>query len=231
MIKKLRGTDVLVVYYNGQIVAAANNGKLTIMNESLGIIKEFDGTKYEVEALCSNATYSVICDSRGSVQYYKKDSDLESKVIPDYRATSIQVKNNLLLSNSWDKIVQVWNMERHEKLWEFDTKDEVWSITLRDDQVIICGLDKSIRILALESGQELHHFEHPCPCYNADFNPNKSVLAVASQEGVVFWDVRNAVKIEQFEFGFPASDLRFNPSGDKLIVGLSDGRVFKFNIE
>ena len=57
------------------------------------------------------------------------------------------------------------------------------------------------------------------------------MLAVGCGEGVVFWDARNAVKIEQFDLGTRVHDLRFNQSGDKLIVGLADGQVFKFDIE
>ena len=108
------------------------------------------------------------------------------------RASSVQVKDNLLISSSQDKTVQVWNMERHQKLWELDHGDKVWSTILRDDQVIACCNDKSVRVLGLESGHELHRLEHPGPCYNADLSPNKSLLAVACRSSVVLWDIKNA---------------------------------------
>ena len=232
--KKLGGNEVHVGYFNGQVVAAVRNGKLTIMNERLVIMKEFAGTTRDIRSLCGNATYLAICDLGGFVRYYKKNSSVHSYYTShkhDDKANSVQVKNNLVISGSSDNTVQVWNMERHEKLWEFDHGHSVWSIILRDDQVITCCQDKSVRVLSLESGEELHRLEHSSRCFNADLNPNKSVLAVACGKGVVFWDVRNAVKIEEFDLGIRVHDLRFNPSGDKLIVGLADGQVFKFELE
>ena len=78
--KELNGTKVSVYYFDGQIFAAAKIGKVT-MNESLGIIKEFAGTRTEIRSVCGNATYLAICDYGGSVRYYKKEFDKESKVI------------------------------------------------------------------------------------------------------------------------------------------------------
>ena len=145
--------------------------------------------------------------------------------------TCVQVKNNLLISCSFDKTVQLWNMERHEKLWELDHGDKVWCTILRDDQVITCCRDKSVRVLALQSGTELHRLEHPAACKNADLSPNKSLLAVACGSSVVLWDINNVVKVEQFDFDSRTFDLRFNPSGDRIIVGLGDGQVIKIEMK
>ena len=116
-------------------------------------------------------------------------------------------------------------------LWELEHRDKVWSTILRDNQVITCCEDESVRVLALESGEELHRLEHPGSCYNADLSPDKSLLAVACESSVVLWDIRNVVKIEQFDLGPGIVDLRFNPSGDKIIVGLHDGQVFKIKMK
>ena len=77
----LYGAEVSVVYSDGQIVAAVEKGKLTIMNENLGIIKEFTGTRNRHQLVCGNATYLALGDASGSVRYYKRDSDVEPKVI------------------------------------------------------------------------------------------------------------------------------------------------------
>ena len=122
-------------------------------------------------------------------------------------------------------------MERHEKLWQSDHGAIVWSIILRDDQVITCCNNKTVRVFTLQNGQELHCLEHPGPCYNADLSPNKSLMAVACDSAVVLWDIRNGVKIEQFDLGSDINDVQFNPSGDKLVVGLSDGQVFKIEMK
>ena len=122
-------------------------------------------------------------------------------------------------------------MERNEKLWQFDHNDKVRCTVLRDDQVISCCEDKSVRVLALESGKELHCLDHPSSCHNADLSPNKSLLAVACRTAVVLWDIRKAVKIQNFDLGNRINDVRFNPSGDKLIVGLHDGEIHKIELQ
>ena len=79
--KELGETSVIVGYFNGQIVAAANNGKVTIMNESFGIIKEFAGTSNQIQSICGDQTYLALCDISGSVRYYKRNSDSEPRVL------------------------------------------------------------------------------------------------------------------------------------------------------
>ena len=143
---------------------------------------------------------------------------------------SVRVKNNLVISSSDDNTVQVWNMQRQEKLWGSDLGDEANCIILRGDQVITCCRDKSVRVFALESGEELYRLEHPGPCLNADLSPNKSLMAVACDSAVVLWDIRKAVKIEQFDLGASICDLQFNSSGDKVLAGSGDGQIFKIDL-
>ena len=95
--------------------------------------------------------------------------------------------------------------------------------------MITCSDGRLVRVLALQSGKELHRLEHSSPCNSADLNPKKSLLAVACNSAVVLWDIEKVVKIEQFDLGTEESrvhDVRFNPTGDKLIAGLSEGEVF-----
>ena len=141
------------------------------------------------------------------------------------------MKNNLIISGSHDETVQAWNMERHEKVWQSDHGDKIYSVILRDEQVITCCFDKAVRVFSLQSGKKLHRLEHPGPCYNADLSPNKILLAVACDSAVVLWDIRNTVKIEQFDLGSKIYDLRFNQSGDKLVVGLYEGEVYKIELQ
>ena len=122
-------------------------------------------------------------------------------------------------------------MQNHKQLWQFDHEEKFWGIILHDNQLIACCADKSVRVLAIEDGEELHRLEHPGPCYNADLSPNKSLLAVACGPAVVLWDMRKAVKVKEFDLGPSVHDLRFNPSGDKLIVGKSDGEIFKIEMK
>ena len=137
----------------------------------------------------------------------------------------------MLISTSNDNTVQVWDMETNKRIWQVDHGDKIWCSLLHDDKIITCCADKSVRISALESGEELHRLEHPGPCYNADLSPNKSMLAVACDSAVSLWDMDNVVKIREIELGFKIFDVRFNPSGNCLIVGLSDGEIFKIEMK
>ena len=122
-------------------------------------------------------------------------------------------------------------MEKQKKLWELNHGDEVWGTILRDDQLITCCRDKSVRVLALQSGELLNKLDQSDYCYNADLSPNGSLLAVACSSVVALWDIRKAVKIKEFDLGLRVNDLQFNPSGDKLIVGLHEGDIFKIEMK
>ena len=65
--KRLSGTSVCVGYSNGQIVAAAKHGNLTIMNENLALIKEFDGMRDQIRSIAGNETHFATCGKGGSV--------------------------------------------------------------------------------------------------------------------------------------------------------------------
>ena len=140
---------------------------------------------------------------------------------------SVHVQDNLVISGSDDGVVTVWNMESDRKLWEFNHENSVLSMIVRDDWVITCCKDKSVTVLHLDTGHELHRLEHPSVCNNADLNPNKSLLAVACDSAVVVWDMKKQIKIGEFELAPEIRDLRFNPAGDKLIVGAFEGEIFE----
>ena len=147
------------------------------------------------------------------------------------RVNGVVVEQNLAISFSHDKIVRVWDMEKHEKIWEFVHGNKVYAAIVRDSQVITSCCDKIVRVLALENGEELHRLDHPDECHNIDLSPNKSLLAVACSSAVVLWDMNKLVKIKQFDLGRDVHDLRFNPSGLTLIVGLHNGEIFKIEMK
>ena len=143
---------------------------------------------------------------------------------------TVHVQDNLVISGSNDKTVQVWNMDIHRQLWEFDHEDRVSCLIVRENWVITC-CGKSVRVLALESGAVLHCLDHPSSCSNADINPNKSILAVACYSSVVLWDMKKQVKMKEFDLAPDIRALQFNPSGDKIIVGAYEGEVFKIEMK
>ena len=143
---------------------------------------------------------------------------------------SLHISGDKLISVC-DEVVQVEHMESREMLWKFHHDDGLYGTILHGNQLILCCEDNAVRVLDLANGRVLHRLDHPDPCYNADLSPNKLLLAVACRSAVVLWDMRTLVKHKQFDLGYLVYDLRFNPTGDKLIVGLYEGEVFKIEIE
>ena len=158
----------------------------------------------------------------------------------------VNVRNELVIIGSkYENKVQVLTAETDRLLWEFDHGDTLSNFIVRDDWVITC-CRKSVRVLRLDNGEELHRLDHPSECNKADLCPNKSILAVACDAVVVIWDMKRVVKMKQFELVDDSQpqtdywgenpphmfrDLRFNPSGDKLIVGSLHGRVFNIQMK
>ena len=136
-----------------------------------------------------------------------------------------------MASGSGDGTVQVWSMETNSKVWQFQHDQKVNCVQLQNKQVISCSDDGSTRIWNLDTGIEIHRLAHESECNNFDLNSDQTLLAVASNGAVVLWDFKTATKIKEFKLGETSpNDLRFNPAGDRLIVGLYDGRIFKIDL-
>ena len=69
---KLPGTRPLVRFINGEIVTAAKNGKLTVLNKELEILKTFRGTEKTVQTLTGNNNHIAVGDYGGAVRYYNR---------------------------------------------------------------------------------------------------------------------------------------------------------------
>ena len=69
---KLPGERPLVRYINGEIISAAENGNLTVLNPKLEILKTFNGTRATVLTLTGNHEYIVFGDYGGAVRYYNR---------------------------------------------------------------------------------------------------------------------------------------------------------------
>ena len=70
---KLSGERPLVRFINGEIISAAENGKLTVLNQNLEILRTFHGTvQATVRTLTANANFIVVGDYGGAVQNYNR---------------------------------------------------------------------------------------------------------------------------------------------------------------
>ena len=86
------------------------------------------------------------------------------------------------------------------------------------------------RIWSVETGEEIHRLVHEDQCTNFDLSPDKTILAVGCESGVVLWDFRNATKMKEFKLEREVTDLRFNPAGDRIVVGAFDGWIVKIDL-
>ena len=75
---KLPGGARLVRYINGEIISAAENGKLTILNrelETLKTLKTHIGPTGSIRTLTANNKYIVSGNINGVVRYYNRNGD------------------------------------------------------------------------------------------------------------------------------------------------------------
>ena len=74
---QLQGEEPLVRLINDEVVTVARNGKLTVLNEYLEVLKSFNGTKNPVVCLTGNDKYIVFTDDTGKVWYNDRYNDTQ----------------------------------------------------------------------------------------------------------------------------------------------------------
>ena len=94
--------------------------------------------------------------------------------------------------------------------------------------IVSCG-DKTVRLWNLKNGKLLRKLQLPYLCRCFDLNSDETLLAVAHLKGVEIWDFSSLVKLTEIELK-SVNDVRFNEPGTKLIVGQSDGHIFKIDL-
>ena len=77
---ELEGELPLVRFINGEIVTAAQNGKLTVLNKKLETLKTFRGTEKFVYSLTGNNEFIAVGDKNGTVRYYNRVGSIFPKV-------------------------------------------------------------------------------------------------------------------------------------------------------
>ena len=71
-IVKLQDEWPLVRFINGEIVTAAQNGKLTVLNEELEVLKTFRGSEHYISSLTGSNKYIALGDHNGTVRFYNR---------------------------------------------------------------------------------------------------------------------------------------------------------------
>ena len=242
---KLPGDTFLVRYINGELISATEHGKLTVLNQNFEVLKSFvthEGPTGSIRTLTGNDKYIVSGNMNGVVRYYNRAGGKLPANVSFFSNTqkyyqvyyhggkiySIDIDNEILVSGSKDKKVQVWNLATDSKLFEASHEDIVHCVKVVGKMIVSCG-DKTVRIWNLENGKLLHKLQLPGWCWDFDINSEKTLLAVALYEGVSLWDFRNRTQILKVELD-RVTDVQFNEQGTTLIVGQFEGQVYKIDL-
>ena len=83
--QKFEGKETLVQFINGEIVAASSDSEMEILNENLGIKKQFTAgtvTKNSTPwSLTGNEKYLASGNEDGVVRYYRRNGDAEPEEV------------------------------------------------------------------------------------------------------------------------------------------------------
>ena len=77
---EINSFPVTVAYFNGRVVAAGANGKLTILNEDLEVVAVRTGTEVTPRSISANSNYLAMSDDDGVIRYYKIHTGENPKV-------------------------------------------------------------------------------------------------------------------------------------------------------
>jgi WD40 repeat protein len=93
--------------------------------------------------------------------------------------------------------------------------------------------DRSIRLYAAESGEEMQRMQDDFLCTSIAFSPKGDVLASGSVERVVkLWDIRSGDCLATLEgHEYPVLALAFSPDGNKLVSGSGDTTLMTWDLE
>ena len=75
---KLAGVRPIVRFVNGEIITAAEGGKLTVLNQELQVVESFYETKLGDIRMAGNQYYIASADTTGVVRFYNRGG--QSKV-------------------------------------------------------------------------------------------------------------------------------------------------------
>ena len=93
--------------------------------------------------------------------------------------------------------------------------------------------DRSIRLYAADSGEEMQRMQDDFLCTSIAFSPKGDVLASGSVERVVkLWDIRSGDCLATLEgHEYPILALAFSPDGNKLVSGSGDTTLMIWDLE
>ena len=76
----LQGYYPIVRVINGDVVSATRNGKLTVLNNNLEVLRVLDDTHRGVVSLAGNDKFISFGDWNGTVHYYNRENDFARTV-------------------------------------------------------------------------------------------------------------------------------------------------------
>ena len=138
----------------------------------------------------------------------------------------MSIRADILCSASKDGSIQAWNMAQKCKLFDCKHPKAVHCILISGVYLISSGMDGTLRLWSIPSGDEVRKLRFNQLCENFDMNRDRSRIAISHGNSVTLRSFQDNDQVKQFDFENWVNDVRFSPDGTKVAVGLLSGEVF-----
>lgn len=130
-----------------------NNNSITHLSPNSGAVNSVTYKEGNVICGCQN----------GYITIYNLETNLRSNLYGhSSNVCTLEVRNNTLLSGSWDHTLKVWDLQELKMVDTIEHPGTVWCVKFIDDETFVTGCaDKVIRIFHknnLVSSHNLHNF-------------------------------------------------------------------------
>lgn len=139
--------------------------------------------------------------------------------------------NNLLLVSSWDRTIRLYDISRNEQRAAVSSSMPVLDCAWQDQaRVLAGGLDKTVKIIDVNSSQERVLGQHEKGVKCVDYSPEYNVIMTGSWDNTVkTWDPRTEVACtgthNQTDKVYSMSS-----SGEQLVVATAGRKVFIWDL-
>lgn len=190
----------------------ASDGRTLISASEKGLVKVRD---------LSNQSVKVLTQTRSKILAIAGSADGETLAI----ATE-------------DKLIEIWNLRKHEKINQISTNQLTWSLALvRDGQGLAEGglsivrLWKGIQTKPKQFGKSQFLDQSPEPIKSIAFSPAADVLAAGSGDGTVKLSSLTASKSQSFHNHSKAvNSMAIDANGAVLFTGSEDDTIRIWNL-
>lgn len=232
------GTTWMAFNKDGTVKATIKNDTLDMVDSANKVAYTISGNGSRLNTITFSSTDKWIAGGAidGSIQIWNSESgDLKCDMFTTpvmVKALQFNHKGNLLAVGydnleidifDVDKCVRVQSMQKISRLitdLEFSPNDEYLASTAADSLVVLYYLQTGNRLRQLESNHNVKGV------YTLAFNPEQTVLAVGSYEGILdLWNPNNEQFLAQYQISNknnPVVNVLFSDDGKNIYACLKD---------